>query len=46
MRKLDLYWRSNPDWWEFKNNIPSVKDDAPPEAKESYRRYQEQKKAN
>ena len=42
MRKLDLYWQSNRDWWEYVNHIPRVKDNAPAEAKESYRRYQEQ----
>ena len=44
MKKLDLYWRSNPEWWELRNHIPCVKDNAPHEAKESYKRYQEQKK--
>ena len=39
MRKLDLYWRSNPDWWEWKNLIPTIRDDAPEEAQESYDRY-------
>lgn len=42
MRKLDLFWRSNRDWWEFRNHIPTLKDDAPPEAQKSYRRYLEQ----
>ena len=42
MKKLDLYWRSNRDWWEYKDNIPVIKDSAPPEAKESYKRYLEQ----
>lgn len=39
MRKLDLYWKSNPDWWEFENHIPVVKKDAPLEAQKSYQRY-------
>ena len=42
MRKLDLYWNSNREWWEFKNHIPVVKDDVPSEAKESYERYLKQ----
>lgn len=39
MRKLDLYWMSNHDWWYFKNHIPTIKDDAPEEAQVSYDRY-------
>ena len=42
MKKLDLYWKSNRDWWEFKDHVQVVKDDAPAEAKESYQRYLEQ----
>ena len=42
MRKLDLHWRSNPEWWELKNHIPVVKKDAPPEAQESYQIYLQQ----
>ena len=42
MRKLDLYWKTNRDWWEFKNHIPVVKDDAPLAAKESYQNYLKQ----
>ncbi len=42
MRKVDWYWHSNPDWWEFRNHFAVVKEDAPPEAQESYKRYLEQ----
>lgn len=42
MRKIDLFWQSNPDWWEFRNHIPTVKEDAPQAAQESYARYLEQ----
>ena len=42
MKKIDLFWQSNDDWWEVKNNIQVVRDDAPPEAKESYARYLKQ----
>ena len=45
MRKLDLYWKSNRDWWFFdKNLIPRIKDSAPKEAQESYKRYRSQSK--
>ena len=44
MRKVDLYWTKNRDWWEFKNHVRVVKDDAPLEAKVSYARYLEQMK--
>ncbi len=42
MRKIDLFWQSNPDWWEFRNHIPTVKEDAPQAAQESYAHYLEQ----
>ena len=42
MKKLDLYWKNDRSWWEFKNHIPVIKNDAPPEAQESYKRYLEQ----
>jgi hypothetical protein len=42
MRKVDLFWQSNPDWWELRNHIPTVKEDAPQAAQESYARYLEQ----
>ena len=38
MRKLDLYWMSIPDWWDIKNLIPVIRDDAPEEAQASYDR--------
>ena len=43
MRKYDLYWQSNRDWWYINDDCtPVVKDDAPQEAKESYQRYLDQ----
>ena len=40
MKRLDLYWTTNPDWWERKENYVKVlKPDA---AKESYKHYLEQ----
>lgn len=45
MKKLDMYWMSNRDWWELENHIPTVKEDAPIEAKVSYERYKEQLKS-
>ena len=39
MRKMDLFWRSNREWWEYKDHIPTIKPDAPPEAQESYKNY-------
>lgn len=43
VKKLDLYWRSNPEWWELKNHVPVIREDAPREAQESYKKYIEQK---
>ena len=42
MRKIDMFWQSNDDWWEFRNGIPTVKENAPQEAQESYTRYLKQ----
>ena len=44
MRLLNLLWMSKPEWWELKNHIPVVREDAPPEAQESYRQYLKQKR--
>lgn len=44
MRMIDMYWMSNPDWWELRNHIPVVKETAPTEAQESYKKYLEQKR--
>lgn len=42
MKKIDLFWQSNEEWWEIRNHVPVLKEDAPPEAKESYERYLKQ----
>ena len=47
MMALDMYWLSNPDWYEsvpngFGRFVDQVKEDAPQEAKDSYNRYIEQ----
>ena len=39
MIKMDMYWMSKREWWEFKNHAPVVRDDAPPEAQQSYRNF-------
>lgn len=45
MRHLDYYWQSNKDWWYRDDDlIAKVKDDAPPEAKESYKHFFEQER--
>lgn len=46
MRKYDLYWRSNPEWWDIKEGIPVIREDAPKEAQESYHNYLSQKNIN
>lgn len=43
MKRLDFYWSSNTDWWEWKpNGMRVIKPDAPKEAQESYKHYLEQ----
>lgn len=45
MRKLDYYWATNRDWWEWKKNgWREIKPDAPKEAQESFKHYLEQLK--
>ena len=39
MRFLDLYWKSNPDWWEFVDHVQVIRKDAPPEAQQSYQNF-------
>lgn len=39
MRKVDLYWMSNHDWWEVHDLVITLKEDAPEEAQISYDRY-------
>ena len=39
MRRLDLYWMKNKDWWKFENGCTIIKDTAPQDAQESYNRY-------
>lgn len=46
MRKYENYWSSNPDWYYFKNGRPVMSENAPEEAKESFKRYLEQHKQN
>lgn len=43
MKKLDLRWASNPNWWERNENYAKVlKPNAPKEAQGSYKHYLEQ----
>lgn len=41
MRKLDFFLASNVDWWHWEGLKRVINDDAPPEAKESYKNYLE-----
>lgn len=44
MKAYDVYWQTNPEWWELNDNlVPVLKKDAPAEAKASYERYRKQK---
>ena len=44
MTKLERFWMSNREWFRFTNNGPVVREDAPKEAKESYKKYLRQLK--
>lgn len=43
MMKKDLFWMTNPDWWEYNEYGDEIlRDDAPEEAKKSYKIYLKQ----
>ena len=49
MKALDLYWKSNPDWYDYTDDEdakPFLTEKAPAEAKESFERYLKQKQEN
>ena len=43
MRTYDVFWMSNQDWYETKNGVRIIKDDAPLAAHKSFNHYLEQK---
>ena len=49
MKKMDLYWASNPEWYDFTDEDEPklfLTEKAPPEARKSFERYLEQRKSN
>ena len=42
MKRLDLRWMDNEDWYTYEDGDAVLKDTAPKEARESYERYLEQ----
>lgn len=45
MKKLDLYWVTNKDWWHYDDAYNKIlNDDAPEEAKKSYKNFLEERK--
>lgn len=42
MKKVDLFWMSNPAWWYVEDLTYHIKEDAPEEAKDSFYRYLKQ----
>lgn len=47
MTKYDLYWETNPEWYDYTDDedaVPYLTEAAPPEARESFERYLEEKK--
>ena len=44
MTKLESYWLSNRDWIKFTKNGAVPRENAPKEAKESYKKYLQQLK--
>ena len=41
-KKLELYWRSNPEWWHIEGSKQILNKNAPIEAKKSYQIYLKQ----
>lgn len=45
MRKLDLFWKTNREWYYYDDELNvHIKSSAPDDAKESFKNYLEQKK--
>lgn len=44
MRKFDVYWKSNKEWYFYDGLVPKLKEDAPEEAKKSFEHYLQQKR--
>lgn len=44
MRKFDVYWKTNKDWYYYDGLVPKLKENAPEAAKESFEHYKRQKK--
>ncbi len=44
MKKFDVYWKSNKDWYFYDGFVPKLKEDAPEEAKKSFEHYLQQKR--
>ena len=47
MTKYDLYWMSNSEWYNYTDEeepVPYLTEAAPPEARESFARYLEERK--
>lgn len=42
MRKLDLFWKSNHNWWESKDGVSVLKERTSQETRGSYEHYLEQ----
>ena len=49
MTKMDIYWRSNPEWYDYADDDegnPYLTDKAPEEAKISFANFLKQKEEN
>lgn len=45
VKNAETYWRKNRNWYDIDENYKvSIRDDAPPEAKESFKRYMKRAK--
>lgn len=44
MKKFDVYWKSNKDWYFYDGFVPKLKEDAPEGAKKSFEHYLQQKR--
>lgn len=44
MKKLDIYWRLDKQWYYYDGLVPHIRDEAPEDVKDSFERFLQQKK--
>ena len=42
MRSVDMFWMKDSRWYYYEGLTPVIREDAPPEVKESFQKYLQQ----